>query len=453
MKKIGLLLSLCVFIVPCISVTPRSVIVIPMGWSGAGVGKVVDHLAETADIVVRGQGGSAKGHRVLRRSGDGFNLVLLPSGIIRKNTQCHLAAGMEIDPELFFSEVDLLKSKNIKVEGRLWVSSRAHLIMPYHRDLDDLILKYYRGGADEGSRKGVGSAAADKRLRIGIRVADLLDPERLKVTLRDSINFANELLTKVFEVKPYQFDEIHKLCTDYARRLRPYVKHEMELEINKLILQGKGVILEGSQGVFLDLSMGSYPYVASSSTTAAGICTGAGVGPRYIGHTLGIVQSYNTLIGSGPLPAEIKDEAVLKRLKKAHSGYCEEISDMRYGWVDLVLIRQAILINGVDSLVISKLDELDSLDEIKICYDYVINGKNYDYLPACLNDARKIEPRYITIPGWKTSTRNAKSISDLPEAARTFVKKIEVLSGVPISFVSNGSERSQMIKVNDLLPL
>ncbi len=455
MKKLKVLLVLCCLMFSAQAWIPRSLVITSLGWNSGGVGKYTDYLAERAHIVVRSQSLSeGRGNNIIRRAGDGFNLMILPSGVLRKNTQCYLTAGMEIDPEILFKEIELLKSKNKSIEGRLWISSRAQVIMPYHKKLDELIARWYRNGTDEGSRKGLGAAAADKRLRIGIRVADLIDPVRFKEVLRDSVDFANQLLTKIFEEKPFVFEEVYKEYSEYANRIRPYVKHDLEIELNKLILQGKAVIFEGCQGAFLDISMGCYPYVSSSSTTTSGIITGAGVGPRNVGHVLGIVQSYNTLIGKGPMPAEIKDKKVLDKLKKAHSGYCEEIEDMRYGWVDLVLIREAILINGIDSLAISKLDELDTLDEIKICYDYVLDKKNYDYLPPMINHAKKIEPRYITMPGWKTSTRNARSLSDLPEAARAFVKKIELLTGAPISFVSVGPERDQMIVLDDqLLPL
>lgn len=433
--------------------TPRGVVIVTTGWSGAGIGKVVDYLAPKAEAIVRSQGGSAKGHRVIRRSGNGLNLTLLPAGIVRKNTQCYLTAGMEIDPSVFFAEIDLLKTQNKDVNGRLWVSSRAQVVMPYHRKLDSLMAKKYGIGPDVGSRKGVGSAAAGKRLRIGIRIADLLDPERFKIALKDDLDYANDKLTKIYKEKPFEYKDVLKLYEAYARRLKPYVKDDAELEINKLLLQGKAVIFEGSQGTFLDVSVGSYPYVGSSSTTSSGICTGAGVGPSRIGHTLGIVQSYTTRIGAGPLPAEIKDNKVLEKIRKAHSSYCEEIPGQRYGWVDLVLIRESILINGINSLVISKLDELDTLDEIKICYDYLVDQKNYDYLPPLITKAKNVKPRYITMPGWKKSIKDAKRFSDLPQEARDFIKKIELLCSVPISYVSVGPRRDQMITMNDLLLL
>lgn len=461
MKKTirGLLVSI-LFIAVCEGYTSRGIVVVSTGFTGAGAGKIVDLLAEQADIVVRSQGES-HGHRVVKGDAHGhrlekgreFKLTLIPSGILRKNTQCYLTAGMEIDPSQLCSEINLLMSKGKNVEGRLWISARAHVVMPYHRKLDALMAQQYRGGIDVGSRKGVGVAAADKRLRIGIRIADLLDSERFKQVLRDDLNCANAMLTKVFGEKSFEFDDIYNLYQEYARRLRPYVKGDVELEINKLLIQGKAIIFEGAHGTFLDISMGTYPYVSSSSTTAAGICTGAGVGPRRIGHTIGIVQSYTTYIGSGPLPAEIKDPKALSALRNAHKLHCEELPGTRYGWIDLVMIRQAILINGIDSLVMSKLDELDGLDEIKICYDYIIDGKNYDYVPANIADVRKIVPRYITMPGWKTKTSNVKKFSQLPQEARAFVKKIECLSNAPVSYVSVGPEREQTIKLNDLLPL
>ncbi len=456
MKKLFLMFGLLALQGVCKARTARGIIVVTTGWTGAGVGKVIDYLADKADVIALTMSVSNKGRRILKRSGDGFNLTQVPSGIVRKNTQCYVTGGVEIDPSIIFGEIDRLIDKGISINGRLWISSRAHVVMPYHRKLDALMANQYREGSDIGSRKGVGAAAADKRLRVGIRIADLLDPERFKKVLRQSLNFANKQLEKVFNEKPFNYDEILKIYTGYARRFKPFVKDDLELELNKLLVQGKAIIFEGSQGTFLDLTMGSYPYVSSSSTTAAAMCVGAGVGPgpSRIGHVLGVVQAYNTVVGPGPLPAEIKDQVVLKKLREAHKSYCEEIPGLRYGWIDLVLIRQAILINGIDSLVISKLDELDTLDEIKICYDYVIDGKNYDYLPPNIAMAKKIEPRYMTLPGWKKQTdKSIKNFSKLHQNAKAFVKKIEQLSCVPVSHVSIGPERHHMIEVNDLLPL
>lgn len=433
---------------------PRGVIVVSTGWNSAGTGKVVDYFTATKDVsvVVKSTSGSAKGRKIVKRSGDGFNLGLLPSGILCKNAQCYLTAGVEIDPKELFIEIDALEKKGKQVKERLRVSSRAQLVMPYHKKLDSLMAQKYRSNTDVGSRKGVGMAAADKRLRIGIRIVDLLDPVRFKKVLRDDLDCANAMLVDIFKEKPFDFDEIHTLYTNYARRLKPFVHNDVELDINRKLREGRAVIFEGCQGTFLDVSMGSYPYVSSSSTIAAGICTGAGVGPTMICHTLGIVQCYTTCIGDGPFPAEIKDKEVLKRLKKAHESYCEDIPEMRYGWVDLVAIREAILLNGIDSLIISKLDELDTLDEIKICYDYVVDGVNYDYIPPNVDKAKKIIPRYMTIPGWKKCTGNAKHFTHLPEEARAFVKKIESLAGIPVSYISVGPQRDQMILYNDLLP-
>jgi len=455
MKKKLLSLLIAILLVNFLeSRSPRGVIVVATGWGG-GVGKIVDYLAERIEVNVRSQGGSAKGHRVVKSKDNNFNFLLLPSGIIRKNTQCYLTAGMEIDLETLFHEIDNLIEKGHKVDGRLWISARAHLVMPYHKKLDDLMLKQYHSIVDVGSRKGSGMAAADKRLRIGIRIADLLDPERFKKVLKEDLKCANAMLVNIFNEKPFSFEEILREYTTYAKRLKPLIKDDIELELNKMLIQGKAVIFEGAQGTFYDVSMGTYPYVSSSSTIASGILTGAGVGPNKIGHVLGVVQSYTTLIGAGPLPAEIKDKDLLNKIKTAHKSYCAEIPNERHGWIDLVMIRQAILLNGIDSLVLSKIDELDTLDEIKICYDYVIDGKNYDYIPANIKDALKIEPRYITLPGWSKTpiNKDAKKLSQLPEEARAFVKKIETLCGVPISYISIGPRRDHMIMVNDLLPL
>lgn len=433
--------------------TPRGIVVIGTGWGNAGVGKMVDYLADKADIIVRSQGGNEKGHRIVKQTGHGFNLKVLPVGLVRKNTQCYLTGGMEIDPSVFFHEIDFLQEKGIKVEGRLWISAKAHVIMPYHRKLDSLMAKRYNVGDDIGSRKGTGAAASDKRLRLGIRIVDLMNPERFKIVLKESLDYANEILTKVFKEKPFEFDEIYALYSEYARRFKPYVREDLEITINKKLAEGKAVIFEGAQGTFLDITMGSYPYVSSSSTIAAGVCVGAGVGPSKIGHTLGVTQAYLTQYGIGPFPSKIKNKDVIEQIYKTHEKLCNARPKERYGWIDLVLLREAILLNGIDSLAITKLDELDGLDEIKICYDYVVDGKNYDYLPALITDAKKIVPRYITMPGWKKPTGGVTKFSNLPEAARVYIKKIEALCGVPVSYISVGPKRSQTILYNDLLLL
>ena len=430
---------------------PKTVLII--GEKDSGKGNVSYKAGERALIVVAGPGGTQQGRKV-RKGEIKYNLKLLSTGILRNSdVQCYLMAGIEIDPSVLFSEIDYLKGKSKSVEGRLKISAKAHVVMPYHRQLDSLMAKKYKTSIDIGARKGTGAAAADKRLRIGIRVADLLDKERFKEVLKEQLHYANEKLVKLFDEKPFDFNEIYNLYNEYARRLKPFVVDNLELELNKKIAQGVPVLFEGSQGVNQDVSLGNYPYVSPSSTCASGVCVGAGVPPKAITYVVAVVPCHATAPLSCPFPTEIKDEKIIEELKKSHEKTCNDSNNQRYGWIDLVQVRQMILLNGVDSLAITKLDSLDNFDEIKICYDYLIGEKHYDSLPTLISDAKKIKPHYITMPGWKTSTQKITKFSELPENARAFIKKIEVLTGTPISYISVGPDRKQMIVMNDLLPL
>ncbi len=444
---------------------PRGVIVVNTGWGG-GVGKMVEYFGKWADIIVRSvtgytfpsAGGNEKGHRIVRKDRVAdeeheFYFTLLPSGIVRKNTVCCLTAGMEIYLPLLLEEMGTLKVRNIKVDGRLWISAKAQVVMPYHIKLDEMMTKRYSNSVDVGSLKGTGSAAADKRLRLGIRVADLLDKKRFKQVLKEGVEYANEKLTKLFNEKPFDYDKIYAEYSNYAEQIRPFVRDDVELKINRKLLEGKMVIFEGSQGTFSDVALGSAPYVSSTGTIAANLIAGAGVSPRGIGYIIGIVPAYTTRNGAGPLPSEIKDPKIINTIKNTHAETSSgDIPGQRYGWLDIVLTREAILYNGIDSIVISKLDELDDLDEIKICYDYVVDGKNYDYLPPVVSDSKKIEPRYITMQGWKKSTRDAKTFSQLPENAKAFVNKVKVLCGVEVTHVSTGPASHQTISLTNDLP-
>ncbi|MCF7900210.1 adenylosuccinate synthetase [Candidatus Babeliales bacterium] len=457
MKKKILSLILLNALINLCAIVPRTVLVI--GDEDAGKGKVTYTVGAGARIIACGQGEKReKGHKVCKGVEE-YNLNLIPVGIVRnRDIECYLMAGMEIDPSVLVSEINYLKKKGKNVEGRLFISSKAHVVMPYHKKLDALMAEKYKGSPDAGACKGTGAAAADKRLKMGIRIADLMDSDHFKVVLQEQLTYANEKIKKLFTIpkdkreKPFDFKEIYDLYSEYARRLKPFVKENLEYDLNKKIVQGVAVVFEGAQGVNLDVSLGSYPYVSSSSTTASGVCTGLGIGPSRIGWTVLVVPAYVTCHSAGPLPTEIKDESIVKLLQAAHSKSCPNYSQ-RYGWIDLVQVRHTVMINGVDSLVITKLDDLDDMDEIKLCYDYLIGTKHYDAMPTLISEAKKIKPHFITMPGWKTSIKNITKFSDLPENARAFIKKIEILTGTPISYISVGPDRKQMIMLNDLLPL
>jgi adenylosuccinate synthase len=326
--------------------------------------------------------------------------------------------------------------------------------MPWHPLLDQAMDKKNEPRTVRSARAGTGPCYADKVLRLGIRVADILDDLHFAQILKNTIKRANNLL-KLYELPELNYDDVLSVYKKYADRIRPYVKNDAEIELNKLLSQGKRVIFEGAHGTFLDSSLGTYPFVSASSTLAAGICSGAGVGPSKIAHTLVVVKAHTTRTKRGPLPTKIHDQPIVEKLKKSNMLTTKKLPDeRRYGWLDLVMTREALMLNGADSIAISKLDELDDLPEIKICIGYKNkkNGKEYDYLPPITHEIEDIEPQYIVLKGWMRSTRNARTLSDLPEEARIFVKRIEAVCGVDVSYISVGANREQTIKVNDLLP-
>lgn len=506
---------------------PKGVVIIGIGsFINMGLGKVVEYFSYRIKYIVRSQGGSACGHRIVKRPGDEYQINLIPSGIMRKDTTCYLAAGMEIDLEQFLEEIEYLKKRNIMTEGRVWISAKAHIIFPYHKTLDRCMENITESTIDIGSRKGTGAAAAYKRLRIGIRIADLLDADRFKITLGENLSWTNAMLTKLFDEKPYSFDQLYKQYSAYAKQILPYVTDDLELTINKKLLSGNAVLFEGAQGSNTDISFGAYPYVSSSSTSVGGICTGAGVGPNKVSHVVGVLPAYTTALGDAPLPTEFKDitqlpddiENQIKKLpkesqikiKEKHqkviasvlNNVVEKIEELykdfisactfltkdhhvrdvkkftahaketiniakieethkatnqafadkaRYGWIDLVMVREALLLNGVDCLILSKLDALDDFDEIKICIDYKVGDKTYDYMPSIISDHKKIEPHYITLKGWKQKTSDIRQFSKLPEEARNFITTIHNLTNLPISYISVGPERDQMIVCDPLI--
>lgn len=530
MKKKGILVvhlfSLFCIIHPilCFSSKPKGIVLVGIGMKDMGLGKITEYFSYSFKHVARSQG-STGGHRVIKRTGHEFKLCMIPSGIMRKDTVCYLTAGMEIDPELFLEEIVYLQEKNISTHNRIWISPKAHVVFPYHKTLDDCMSNITQSGIDIGSRKGTGSAAACKRLRIGIRIADLLQEERLKIALQENLTFINNMLVKLFNEKPYDFDVLYKQYREYAKKLKPYIKDDLEIFLNKKLLSGQAVLFEGAQGSSADISFGAYPYVSSSSTSVAGICTGAGIGPNKISHVIGVVPTYITALGGAPLPTEIKDLSEMpsdilhkidalptekrdgfkkkhaeimescktdpiKTIIEAFKAFFKEIGltkdqplhdektlqqhvedtlhtlkietvhtttnqsfpdSIRYGWIDLVMIREAILLNGIDSLVLTKLDTLDDFDEIKICIDYKVGNKTYDYMPSMVQDSKSIEPMYITMKGWKKPTSHIKKFSQLPEEARDFIKRIELLASTPITHISVGPERDQMIICDPLI--
>lgn len=427
-----------------------AVIVVGTQWGDEGKGKMIDILSQGAKHIIRSQGGNNAGHTISVR-GEEYRFHLIPSGILYPHAHCYIGGGVAIDPEALLQEIHGLEEKGIKVQGRLFISSFAHLILPYHRLLDKLQEKK-RGAAAIGTTgRGIGPSYTDRVARCGIRMSELTEPELLKKVLKLALTTKNDELNKLYQESELNFDALYQEMSTYGKKLSPYVA-DVEEEIATALEKGESLLFEGAHGTFLDITFGTYPFVTSSSCLAAGICAGAGVGPTRIDHTLGVVKAYTTRVGGGPLPTALTAEEETRFLnhQEAREVGTTTGRKRRLGWFDAVLVKRAIELNGVDSLAVTKLDVLDKLAEIKICTGYRLGGKIFKRPPASSELLQQIEPVYETHPGWKSSTRDIGALEDLPKNARLYLDRMEELCGTPISFISTGPERHQTIRVGDI---
>ena len=428
-------------------------VVVSAGTTDDGKGKICDFLAKDAYFSVRSQGTLPEGHKV-EKNGKTYILYHIPVAILTPHVKCYLAPGMVIDPELLFKEIKDLKQQGINFDDRLKISTAAHLLMPYHTMLDKLGRKAKRRKGAAGARIGASAASSDKRLGVGIRITDLWG-EDFPEMLKEKLKIANDTITKVYGAKPIQYKPLLKKYMEYKEQFEPYVRDRVELKLNQMLRKRKMGIFEGAHGTFLDINHGTYPYTAPTDTTASGVVASAGVGPTKIDHTLGVVKAYATYEGDGPFTTEIKDPAIIQHFRDKNKQPSD--SDIyRYGWLDAVMVRQAMFINGMDSIAISRLDDLDGLDKIRVCidYDYKENPEDtdvqhFDYPPPRIRQLRQVTPHYVEFDGWKESTKNAKHITQLPLNARVFVKRLEALFATPVSIVSVGPRQDQTIVVND----
>ncbi len=422
------------------------IVIIGAQWGDEGKGKVVDLLADRFDIVSRYQGGHNAGHSVY--VGDkAFVLRLLPSGIIHEDKTCVLGNGMVIDPKAFFEEVDQIEAKGISVSPeRLKVSSRAHLIMPYHRALDHTSEERLGNEKIGTTLRGIGPAYEDKAGRRGIRVSDALSPELLKLRIERNLEEANRIIV-LYGHQPLRADEIYEEISPLVERLAPYVCETSHFLAEARKAQKK-ILLEGAQATLLDVDHGTYPYVTSSNPTAGGASVGAGIPPHHITGVLGIVRTYATRVGEGPFPTEMvaaeEDMANLIR-ERGHEYGSVTKRPRRCGWFDAVATRYAAELNGFDSVALTKLDVLDALEEIKVCVGYEINGKRVDTFPAVSSDLAKISAIYETLPGWMSETVGVTKFDELPAEARDYVRFLSDQIGVEIGLISTGPERDQTI--------
>ncbi|MGQ0561111.1 MAG: adenylosuccinate synthase [Gemmatimonadota bacterium] len=420
-------------------------VVVGAQWGDEGKGKIVDVLAAEAAIIARYQGGANAGHTV-HVGGNEFILHQIPSGILHEGTRCLLGNGVVLDIEQFFNELDSIRDRGIDVDGRVGVSGRAHLLLDYHKKLDQAREASLGSEKIGTTGRGIGPAYEDKIARQGVRAGDLMNEQRARKKLTAACDRANERLRTV-GAEPINLHDVVSRTLELATRLRPLVA-ETGREIMQGLKAGKRVLLEGAQGALLDVDHGTYPYVTSSTTTAGGAATGVGIGPTAIGFVLGVVKAYTTRVGSGPLPTEIPGE-LGEHLRKLGGEFGATTGrPRRCGWFDSVVTRYSARVNGLTGLAVTKLDVLDTFDEIRIATGYDIHGQRFDSVfPYDLSLLEEAQPCYETLPGWLATTSGARSIAELPPAARAYLDRIEELTEVPIAFVSVGTRRDQIIQV------
>ena len=416
-------------------------------WGDEGKGKIVDYLAQKADVVIRSQGGNNAGHTVVA-DGQSFALRLLPSGILFSEKTCIIGNGVVVNPEVLLEEIDGMVKKGVTI-SKLEVSTRAHVIMPYHIRIDEEDEKL-RGDDKIGTTKnGIGPCYADKINRVGIRIGDLMDRDVFYQKLKTNLELKNRLFATYYNCEGFDFEEIFTKYTALAERIRPYVK-DTEYSANQYIKEGKKVLFEGAQATMLDLDHGTYPFVTSSNPTAGGACVGSGVGPRMMSNIIGVVKAYTTRVGAGPFPAEQSNKIGEYLRETGHEFGTVTGRSRRCGWFDSVVVRYAAMLNSLDYLAITRLDILDGLDTINICKGYMYKGIELKEYSESLKVLQDVEPVYEELPGWKTDISGCKSYDELPENARYYVERISQLVGVPLGIVSVGPDRSQTMVLHDV---
>jgi adenylosuccinate synthase len=420
----------------------KNVVVVGAQWGDEGKGKVVDILAPHFDLVARYQGGHNAGHTV--RIGDRkFILRLIPSGILHDECQCLIGNGVVVDPTAFNTELQELREAGVECEGRLFISTRAHLILPYHVALDRAREERLGANSVGTTMRGIGPAYEDKASRCGIRAGDLLYPDLLREKIRTNIEEKNLELASLGADTLDLASTLDGFLAD-AVRLKPFVRDSAAM-VNSAMQSGKSVLVEGAQGTMLDVDHGTYPFVTSSNATAGGAATGLGLAPRNITGTLGIAKAYTTRVGGGPFPTELLDEHGAYLQKRGNEYGAVTGRPRRTGWFDATVVRYAVMLNGFDAIALTKLDVLDEFEEIKIATGYRCRGEIVDGMPYGANVLAECEPVYESLPGWKTTTSRITDFDDLPSAARDYVRRIEELCGAPIGLISTGPDRNETI--------
>ncbi|CAN5724459.1 adenylosuccinate synthase [soil metagenome] len=411
-------------------------------WGDEGKGKLVDILAEQADIVVRANGGANAGHTVVTDDGT-FKFHLIPSGILRPDCLCIVGAGVVLDPDLLLQEIQGLHDRGVSTSN-LRISSRSHVVMPYHPILDRLE-EEERGDSKIGTtQRGMGPAYADKAARVGLRIADIADPEHLLDRLGSVLEEKNRLLESRYCQPPLDLNDMAERYASFGEALGPYVA-DTELLVQDAIDAGSEIVIEGAQAVMLDIDYGSYPFVTSSSPTAAGVCQGAGIAPTQVDRVVGVYKAYATRVGEGAFPTELHD-AIGAHIRERGNEYGTTTGrPRRTGWFDAVQARYTARLNGVEEIALTKFDVLDELDSVFICTGYQLDGTAIQSPPARITDYARVEPVFEEWPGWCENTTGAESVDDLPVHAKQFVSRIEELVNVPVTYIGVGPHRQQMV--------
>ena len=425
----------------------KNIAVVGSQWGDEGKGKIVDWLSEQADVVVRFQGGHNAGHTLVI-DGTTYKLRLLPSGIVRKNKISVIGNGVVVDPWALLDEINEIRSKGVKVESENFIiSESANLILPFHREMDEIREDAAGKGKIGTTRRGIGPAYEDKVGRRSIRVMDLRSEKNLDQRLESVLLHHNAIRKglgkKIFEKKQLKKDLL-KIAPDILKFSQP-----VWLKINEFKRQKKKILFEGAQGILLDVDHGTYPFVTSSNTVASSAATGTGCGPNSINYVLGITKAYTTRVGEGPFPTELNDDVGELLGTRGKEFGTVTSRKRRCGWFDGVLVRQTIKISGIDGIALTKLDVLDELDEIKMCIQYELDGKKIDYLPAAVEDQLKIKPIYKSFLGWKKSTKGIKNMDELPENAKNYIYAVEDFIETKISSISTSPEREDTILIEN----
>ena len=420
----------------------NSLVIVGTGWGDEGKGKITDYLSKKFDICVRFQGGNNAGHTI-KFNNNKYALNLIPSGIFNQNIQNIMSNGMVIDLKALVNEIDILKSKGFDCEN-LHISDRAHVVFPYHIQLDE-IFENIKGNDKVGTtKKGIGPCYTDKAMRIGIRIGDLLNKDSFYKKLSQNVEYVNKLLS-IFNSTTFNVNELYNEYTSYANIIKPHIK-DTSLFLMNALNENKKILFEGAQGIMLCLDHGTYPYVTSSSPSAASVALNCGIPPQSIQKVLGITKSYTTRVGEGVFPTELFSDISNTIRETAHEYGTTTGRARRIGWLDTVVLKHGKRISGITDLAITLLDVLTGFEKLKICTSYMLDGKEIDYIPSTIEEFNKCKPVYIELDGWYEDISNVKSFNNLPKNAKNYIHKIEEITGINVSIISVGPDRKQTIE-------